>query len=167
MNQGEALPVQLLLYAGVSCIRTLAGQWRPGRNELSASTCQAALIKVREEKKAACLQELINCMKKKWSQRWPSHNFYDEVYKGIAVNFLLLRQFKSSLLRLIFLMFELIFCADCRLSGKFKAEAGREKFLMMYRMIIGNGTDWITLPASALNFINFDCNHHHIATLKK
>ena len=39
--------------------------FRANGNTLSASTCQAALIKVREEKKAACLQELINCMKRK------------------------------------------------------------------------------------------------------
>ena len=39
--------------------------FRANGNTLSASTCQAALIKVREEKKAACIQELINCMKKK------------------------------------------------------------------------------------------------------
>lgn len=31
----------------------------------SAANCQAPYIKVREEKKAVCLQELINCMKKK------------------------------------------------------------------------------------------------------
>lgn len=39
------------------CVFTATG------NKRTASTCQAALIKEREESKAACLQVLINCMK--------------------------------------------------------------------------------------------------------
>ena len=39
--------------------------FRANGNKLSASTCQATLIKTREEKKAECLQTLIRCMKNK------------------------------------------------------------------------------------------------------
>jgi hypothetical protein len=44
-------------YKSRNCAFTATG------NKRTASTCQALLIKEREERKAACLQTLINCMK--------------------------------------------------------------------------------------------------------